>query len=303
MKISKIIKFIFNSDYRFVLEAEKGKHADVEDRIYLERFYHGLLNKKLNLDNPKTFNEKLQWLKLYDRKDIYTTMVDKYSVKEYVAGIIGEQYIIPTLGVWEKFDQINFDNLPNQFVLKCTHDSGGLVVCRDKSVFNKEEARKKINKSLQRNFYYSGREWPYKNVPPRIIAEEYMEDSQSKELRDYKFFCFNGKVKFLYLSQGLENHNTARISFVTLDWKVAPFHRKDYPPFEQLPPKPKNFEEMIKLAEILSKGIPHARIDFYDVNDKILFGEITLFSGSGFTEYTPEIWDKKIGEWLVLPSI
>lgn len=275
----------------------------ISDKLFLQYKFKLRTLKKLNIDNPRTFNEKLQWLKLYDRKPEYTIMVDKYAVKKYVADRIGEQYIIPTLGVWEQFEDIDFDKLPNQFVLKCTHDSGGLVICRDKSKFNIEAARKKINRSLKRNYYYSGREWPYKNVPPRIIAEKYMEDTESTELKDYKFFCFNGKVKFLYLSEGLENHETARISYVSLDWKPMPFARDDYKPFEQLPHKPDNLEEMIRIAEDLSVGIPHVRVDFYNVNGQILFGELTFYSGSGFTKFNPESADFEIGQLLELPII
>ena len=179
--IYNIIRFLSN----------KNSINWIPDSIVLKCIYRSELNKKLNLNNPKTFNEKLQWLKLYDRKDIYTTMVDKYEAKKYVAGIIGEEYIIPTIGIYNSFDEIDFDKLPKRFVMKCTHDSGGIIICKDKSNFNKVLAKKKIEKSLKKNYYYGGREWPYKNVKPRIIIEEYMEDKKHHELRDYKIFCFN----------------------------------------------------------------------------------------------------------------
>lgn len=272
------------------------------DKIFLKLVFWARMNKKLNLKNPQTFNEKLQWLKLYNRKPEYTSMVDKYEAKKYVSERIGDEYIIPTLGVWDSFEDIDFDSLPNQFVLKCTHDSGGLVICRDKAALDKNAAREKINKSLKNNFYYQGREWPYKNVKPRIIAEEYMEDANMQELRDYKFYCFNGKVKYLYISEGLENHSTAKISFVSLDWTFAPFNRSDYKPFDSLPQKPFHFYEMIKVAEELSAGINFLRVDLYEIQKKIYFSELTFTPCSGFMPFNPEEWDAKLGELLLLPQ-
>ena len=168
----------------------RGFFKFMSDEAYLKFMYKLKMKRKLNLSDPQTFNEKLQWLKIYDRKPEYTTMVDKYEAKKYVADIIGEEYIIPTLGVWDRFEDIDFDELPDQFVLKCTHDSGGLVICRDKSKLDLKAAKKKINKSLKRNYYWIGREWPYKNVRPRIIAEKFMTDPTSDDLQDYKFFFF-----------------------------------------------------------------------------------------------------------------
>jgi len=276
---------------------------NMSDEKYLKTIYHFAVGKKLDLNNPTSFNEKLQWLKIHDRNPLYTTMVDKHNVKDYVAKKIGAEYIIPTLGVWNSFDEIDFDSLPDRFVLKCTHDSGGLVICRNKQELNKEQARKKINKSLKKNFYWIGREWAYKNVQPKIIAEQYMEDKNNSSMIDYKFYCFNGEPKFLYVSQGLENHSTARISYVTLDWEIAPYKRTDYSNFEKLPPKPKTFEKMLEFSKILSNGIPFSRIDFYEINGNLYFGEITFFPGSGLSPFEPEEWDKKIGDWLILSNI
>ena len=273
----------------------------MSDEQYLKFIYRFAVGHKLDIDNPKSFNEKLQWLKIHDKNPLYTTMVDKYEVKEYVADKIGSEYIIPTLGVWNSFDEIDFDSLPEQFVLKCTHDSGGLVICRNKQELDKEQARKKINKCLKQNFYWVGREWAYKNVQPRIIAEQYMEDKSNASMIDYKFYCFNGKPKFLYVSQGLENHSTARISYVTLNWEIAPYKRTDYSNFEKLPPRPKTFDKMVKFAEILSHDIPFSRIDFYEINGNLYFGEITFFPGSGLSPFEPEEWNEKIGSWLDLP--
>ena len=274
----------------------------ISDKSYLKLEFYANMGRCLNLNSPQTFNEKLQWLKLYDRKPEYTTMVDKYEVKKLVADLIGEEYIIPTLGVWDSFDEIDFDALPDQFVLKCTHDSGGLAICRSKSTFDKNTAKIKIERAMKRDYFSVHREWPYKNVKPRIIAEKYMQDKGNLDLQDYKFYCFNGEPKFLYVSKGLSNHATARINFVSLDWEKMPFRRTDYAEFDELPPKPKNFDLMIEFAKKLSANIPFLRVDFYDINDKLYFGELTFFPGAGLTALTPTEWDSKLGEWIDLPT-
>lgn len=300
--IKKLKKIIYNPDLLLSWTINKGILKWIKDETCLKIKYKAALNQKLNLDNPQTFNEKLQWLKLYDRNTEYTKMVDKYEVKKYVADIIGKEYIIPTLGIWDKFENINFEKLPNQFVLKCTHDSGGLVICKDKSKFNIKEAKKKIMGSLKKNYFYSGREWPYKNVKPRIIAEKYMATYKQKELIDYKFFCFNGEPKFLYVSEGLSNHENARISFANMNYEKTEFYRKDYRPFDKLPDKPTNFDKMKELSKKLSKNIPFIRVDFYEVNGQIYFGELTFFPCSGFIPFEPEEWDRKLGDMLKLPK-
>ncbi len=283
---------------------ERAKYWDLtnilSDKMFIKIEYKNRMRKKLNLKNPQTFNEKLQWLKLYDRKSVYTKMVDKYEVKSYVADKIGDEYIIPTLGVWDSFDEIDFDKLPDQFVLKCTHDSGGLVICRDKSKLNKERAKKKIELSLKRNYYYHGREWAYKGVKPRVIAEKYMEDSNGKSLTDYKFYCFNGKPEYLYVSYGLENHATASISFLTLDWEFAAFYRSDFKPFKELPAKPSKFNEMLVLAEKLAQGCDFIRVDLYQIGEQIYFSELTFSPCSGFMPFKPSEWDSKLGELISL---
>lgn len=300
--MNKIIKYIKKPSNVLLYLMNKNFFKWIPDKKYIKIKYKLEMNKKLNLQNPQMFNEKLQWLKLYDRNPAYTKMVDKYEAKKYVADIIGREYIIPTLGVWEKFEDIDFSKLPNQFVLKCTHDSGGLVICRDKSKLNMKEARRKINKSLKRNYFYSGREWPYKNVKPRIIAEQYMATYKQKELIDYKFFCFNGEPKFLYVSEGLSNHENARISFVNMNYEKTEFYRKDYRPFDKLPNKPTNFDKMKELSKELSKNIPFIRVDFYEVNGQVYFGELTFFPCSGFIPFEPEEWDRKLGDMLKLPK-
>ena len=270
----------------------------IPDEMYLKIMYRVRMGDKLNLKNPQKFNEKIQWLKLNDRRTEYVSMVDKYEAKRYVAKIIGEDYIIPTLGVWDRFDDIDFNSLPNQFVLKCTHDSGGIVICRDKNKLDIEAAKEKINASLKTNFFWVCREWPYKDVKPRILAEAYLEDNDAKELRDYKAFCFNGEPKFFYLSQGLENHKSARISFVTLNWEFAKYTRRDYKPFDKLPPKPQNLEKMIELAKILSNGMRFLRVDFYEVNGKIYFGELTFHPNAGFIPFDNEEHDYELGRLI-----
>ena len=276
--------------------------SPLNDKPYLSLLYRFKLKKKMNWNDPQTFNEKLQWLKLYNRKPEYTKMVDKYEVKKYVADLIGEEYIIPTLGVWDRVEDIDFDTLPNQFVLKCTHDSGGLVICRDKSTLDIPEAIKKLKRSLKRNFYWYGREWPYKNVKPRIIAEKYMEDDRDKELRDYKFFCFDGKVKLLFIATERSNKNSeTKFDFFDTEYNHLNI-RNGHPNSDKPVEKPQNFEKMKELSSVLSKGIPHVRVDFYEVNGKVKFGEMTFFHWSGLVPFEPEEWDHKIGSWIKLPE-
>ncbi len=274
----------------------------IPDRLFIPMEYKAMMGKKLNLRNPQTFNEKIQWLKLHDRKPIYTTMVDKYAAKEYVANIIGEQYIIPTLGVWDNPDDIDFNALPDQFVLKVTHDSGGLVICRDKSTLNVEEAKKKLRNSLNMNYYKVHREWPYRDVPKRIIAEQYMEDSDTSELRDYKFFSFDGVVKALFIASDRQDPTTdTKFDFFDADFRHLPF-TNGHPNADSIPARPECFEEMKTLAEKLSKGIPHLRVDFYEVNGKVYFGELTFTHWSGLVPFDPESWDKQFGDWIKIPD-
>ena len=274
----------------------------LSDKIYLKLKYKMLMKKELDLYNPKTFNEKLQWLKLYDRNPEYTKMVDKYDVKEYVSKIIGEEYVIPTIGVYEKFDNIDFAKLPNQFVMKCTHDSGGIIICKDKKKLDINLARKKINKSLRNNYYYKHREWPYKNVKPRIIIEKYLDDGKNSQLNDYKIMCFNGKAKCSFVCSERDNKDLGlAVTFFDLDWNRMPFERH-YRSSDKVILKPKNYNKMIELSEKLSENIPFVRVDWYEINGKLYFGELTFFPGAGFEEFTPEEWDYKIGDMLELPK-
>lgn len=288
----------------FLVLSKKGYTRWIPDKMYLKaRYKIASGGEKLDLKNPQTFNHKLQWLKVNDRKSIYTTMVDKYEAKKYVSERIGSEYIVENYGVWDKFDEIDFDSLPDQFVLKCTHDSGGLVVCRNKDELDMDKARSKIDRSMKFNYYWSGREWPYKNVKPRIIAEKYLSDFDGDGgITDYKFYCFSGEPKFLYVSRGLEDHSTARISFLTLDWQFAPYERSDYKPFEELPPKPQNYELMLEMCRKLSKDCPFLRVDLYECSGQVYFSELTFFPCGGVMPFKDKSHDKIIGEYLDLPQ-
>lgn len=273
----------------------------IPDKIYLKIKFFVKMKKRLNLKSPKTYNEKLQWLKLYDRKDKYTMMVDKYEVKKYVSDVIGEEYIIPTLGIYNTFDEIDFSKLPNQFVIKCTHDSCGLIIVKNKAKLDIDMARKKINNCLKQNYYYYGREWPYKNVKPRIIIEKYMVDESGYELKDYKFFCFNSKVKFMFIATDRSSNNETCFDFYDENFKHLPFIN-GHPNSKKNIKKPKNYNKMIELAEKLSINIPHVRVDFYNVNGKIYFGEMTFYHWSGFMPFKPEEWDYKFGNMIKIPK-
>lgn len=273
----------------------------IPDSAYIQINYFARFKHFAHLKNPETYNEKLNWLKLHDRNPLYTRLVDKYEVKDYVANVIGSEYIIPTLGVWDHFDEIDFDELPAQFALKCTHDSGGLVIVEDKEKMDKKSAKKIIESSLKHNFYYIGREWPYKNVKPRIIAEQYICDDQSDDLIDYKFMCFNGKVKSIFTCTDRHLENGLKVTFFDREWKKMRFERR-YPFDNKKIKAPKNLSKMIELAEVLSSNIPFVRVDFYEINEKIYFGELTFYPGCGFEKFKPEKWDRIFGDWLELPK-
>ena len=272
----------------------------IPDSLFLRLRFKLKNGYRLDLKNPRTYNEKLQWLKLYDRNPEYTKMVDKYEAKRHVAGIIGEEHIIPTLGVWDRVEDIDFDALPNQFVLKCTHDSGGIVVCRDKATLNIQEAVGKLRKGLKTDFFNINREWPYKNVKRRIIAEEYKED-ESGELADYKFFCFDGEPKILFVATDRLSAEETKFDFYDLEWNHLPV-LCGHPNRECPSPKPSNLAEMIDVARKLSSGIPHVRVDLYNCNGRVYFGELTFFHWSGFKPFTPFEWNYTLGSWLNLPG-
>ena len=298
----KIVKYLKKPSLLYLYLTGRGLFKYIPDDIHLRIVYKAIIGKKLDLTNPKSFNEKIQWLKLNDRKKVYTTMVDKYEAKKYVSKIIGEEYIIPTYGIYNSFDSINFDVLPDQFVIKCTHDSGGLIICKDKKTLDIKKAKRIIEKHFNRKYYYIWREWPYKNVKPRIIVEKYLEDNNNQSMQDYKFFCFNGVPKIMYLSEGLEDHSTATMSFFDMNFNEVDCKRKDYALFKYKPQKPKNFEKMKKFAAILSKNIPHLRVDFYEINGHLYFGELTFTTCAGLVPFEDEKWDRIMGDWIKLPT-
>lgn len=272
------------------------------DKVIIRMMYRKKIGKKIYINNPKTFNEKLQWLKLYDRNPLYTTLVDKYAVRQYIKEKIGEEYLIPLIGgPWKSVDEIPFDTLPNQFVLKTTHDSGGVVICNNKKNFDVDAAKRKLYKSLKNNFYYNGREWPYKNVPPQIIAEKYMTDSDKDELTDYKLMCFNGEHKCTFLCEDRFSKEGLKVTFYDKEWNIMPFERH-YPRNSIKKEKPTSYEKMVQLAENLSNVIPFVRVDFYEIQEKIYFGELTFYPGSGFEKFNPPEWDRILGDWLILPE-
>jgi hypothetical protein len=272
------------------------------DKQYLQMMYWLHLGRKLNLKNPKTFNEKLQWLKLYNHKPEYTIMVDKVKAKEYVAKLIGEEHIIPTLGVWDDPDDIDFDALPDQFVLKCNHNSGtGMCICRDKSKLDIEKVKAELRKGLKENYFMRWREWPYKNVPRKILAEKFMVDESGTELKDYKIFCFNGEPRYC---QVISDRNTdEKIDFYDMHWKRLvglvglndKVHNSEY-----AIPCPESFENMKQMASLLAKSIPFSRIDFYEINHQAYFGEITFFPATGFGNFNPREWNVKMGDMITL---
>ena len=273
----------------------------LSDEAYLKLTFRIKIREKLDLEHPVTFNQKLQWLKLYDRQDRYTTMVDKVLVKDYVSGILGVEYIIPTLGAWERFEDIDFDMLPDQFVLKCNHDSGSVVFCRDKAGFDREAAGRRLNGCLRTDPFYWGREWPYKNVKRRILAEPLLQCEPGREIPDYKLLCFNGKVRCSFVGNERFSGDGLRTTYFDRDWNELPFERH-FPKSKEKIEKPVCYEKMVELAEKLAGDIPFVRVDFYEVSGKIYFGEMTFYPGSGMLEFTPPEWDAILGSWLELPQ-
>ena len=274
----------------------------IPDRIYLQIVYFKHFRRFINFNNPKTFNEKIQWLKLNYRNEEYTKLVDKYRVKQYITKLIGEEYVIPTLGVWNNVDDIDFKSLPEKFVLKCNNDSGGIVICKNKKDFDEAKAKSFLKERLKNNGYWYGREWPYKNVKPCIIAEKYMEDSISKDIKDYKFFCFNGSMEFFDID--IDRFIEHRANYYDRNGNFLPFGKTYCPPdYTKKIEMPKNLDKMIELAETISHNTVLSIIDFYEIDGQVYFGEITFYPGSGFSPFTDEKWDYKLGDMIDLPNI
>lgn len=288
--------------YKNLSRTQANARKEMSDEEYLKLRYRQAFGYELNLENPQTFNEKIQWLKLHDRKPIYTTMVDKYLAKQYIADRVGSEYVIPTLGRWDEFEDIDFDQLPERFVLKCNHDSGSVFICKDKKTFDYVGVGGKMNAALQQNYYWMTREWPYKDVKPCIIAEPYMEDSTTHELRDYKFLCFDGVPKLLYVASDRQvDKEQTKFDFYDMDFHHLAV-KNGHPNSSQIIVKPTSFNKMVELAAFLSKGFPLLRIDFYEVDGKPYIGELTFSHMNGMTPFDPEEWDYKFGEWISLPK-
>ena len=300
-KAKKALKFIYDGDYRFCILSNRGWKRKVPGEEFLTRRYRFNMGEAPNLDTPVLYTEKLQWLKLYDHRPEYTRMVDKYEAKRLVAETIGEEYVVPLLGVWDRVEDIDFDALPHRFVLKTTHDSGGVVVCRDKSRLDIPAARKKLSRFLKRDYYAQNREWPYKNVKHRVIAEAYMEDTRQGELRDYKFFTFGGTPRVLYIAQGRGSSGETVADFFDMDFNHLEF-TIDHDMAPVPPEKPENFELMKQLAAKLSQGTPQLRVDFYEVDGRVYFGEMTFFHCSGMAQFHPQQWNRTFGDWVTLPE-
>lgn len=299
----KLIQFIKNPllivDRFFI----KLSRCISSDKFYLKVIYFCRFHRRLNLEYPKAFTEKIQWLKLHNTSEIYTQMADKYGVRELVKNAIGEEYLIPLLGVWNSFDEIDFSKLPNQFVLKTTHDSGGIVICHDKNKFDIVAARKKLETSLKHNYFYIGREYPYKNIYPRIIAEKLMVDESGTDLKDYKFFCIDGKPHFLFIASERFSEKGACFNFYDMNLDPLPFKSKGHRISDKKPCIP-NFDEMKLLAEKLCVKKcfpPQLRVDLYNINGKIYFGEYTFHHDGGLVPFEPDEWDFKLGELVNLP--
>lgn len=272
----------------------------MSDKFYIRTLWRMVMGYKLDLQNPKTFNEKLQWLKLYDHNPLYATLVDKLRVKDWVAEKIGPQYVIPTLAVWESAEEIDISQLPDKFVLKCNHDSGSVVICKDKATFDLDAAKEKLGKALQHNFYWYAREWAYKHIKPCVFAETFIEDDSSHDIPDYKFFSFNGVVNALYIATERTNSNLeTRFDFFDMNFNHINV-TNGHPNADILPKKPKCFDELVHLSEILSQGIPHVRCDFYEVNGQAYFGELTFYHMAGMTPFNPSSYDEYLGSFINL---
>ena len=297
------IKYIFSSNYRFVFNSQKNKYKKLPDETYLKKMFKATIGNELDLDNPKTFNEKLQWLKLYDRKPEYNIYVDKYRVRDYIANILGEEYLIPLIGVWDNPDDIDFDKLPDRFVLKCNHNSGlGMCICKDKSKLDINRVKSELRKGLSQDYYLYGREWPYKDVPRKIIAEEYIAHSNGEEIKDYKLWCFSGKVKVILTCSERFSKTGLKENFYTPQWELLDLKRPKHSNTDHAIPMPININKMIDCAELLSAGHKFLRVDFYEVDGRIYFGELTFFPASGFEKFEPREWDDKLGEAITLPE-
>ena len=307
--IKHALHYLINDKAHFMDSCIKKIAFFLPDKIYISLRYRFYMGTWINWKKPKTFTEKINWLKIYNRQPQFTQMVDKYAVKDYVSNIIGEDYIIPTLGVWNSIEEVDFSSLPEQFVMKTTHGGGscGIIVCKAKSRLNYIDVRNKIKKALKIDIYREYREWPYKNVKKRILVEKYMvpkkmQNNPLYDLTDYKFYCFNGEPIYCQVIRNRNEEET--IDFYDMDW--------NHQVFVGLNPnvcngktnvdKPLQLEKMKDICRKLSKSIPFVRIDLYNIDNNIYFGEITFFPASGFGAFSPNEWNKKLGDLIDLES-
>ena len=307
MKLSKLCKvgmsFLTKPYYRTRVLIKLGYYDSLSDEDFLKKVFPKYMGYPLNLENPKTFSEKLQWLKLNYRNPIQIIMVDKYEAKHFIAKQVGEQYVIPTLAVWDSVEDIDIDALPNQFVLKTTHDSGGIVICKDKSTFDFEVAKAKLRASLRQDYSRIAREWAYQNVPRRIIAEEYISELGNDDLLDYKMYSFHGEPKLTVVCSNRFSKTGTLMNFYDMDWNSMGIHFRHYPPLPTEFPKPDTYGEMLQVAAELSKACPFLRVDFYEIKGRLYIGELTLFPGAGFERFRPISRDYELGEWLHLETV
>ena len=307
MKLSKLCKvgmsFLTKPYYRTRVLIKLGYYDSLSDEEFLKKVFPKYMGYPLDLENPKTFSEKLQWLKVNYRNPIQTVMVDKHEAKNFIAERVGSQYIIPTLAVWDSVEDIDFDALPNQFVLKSTHDSGGIVICKDKSSLDFEAAKAKLSVSLKRDYSKIAREWAYQNVPRRIIAEEYISELGKDDLLDYKMYSFHGEPKLTVVCSNRFSKIGTRMNFYDINWEPMGIHFGHYPPLPTEFPKPATYEEMKRLTAELSKDSPFLRVDFYEIKGRLFIGELTFFPGAGFEKFRPMSKDYELGEWLHLETV
>lgn len=303
LQIKKVIKNPRILMSRILMLPIINKH--IGDKTYLKWVYYFRTGKKINIDKPKTFNDKINWLKLHNTSQLYSLCVDKYLVRSLIQEKLGEQYLIPLIGSWRSFDDIDFDQLPNQFVLKCSHDSGSVFVCHDKSRLSLGNLRKKFSKALKKNYFFIGREYPYKNLEPRIICEKLMVDNSNPDLVDYKFFCFNGTPRILFYASErfTSDDGIARFDFYDMQLNHLnirrPGHKNSKYP---LSISIETFNKMKDICSILSAGFPFVRVDLYLINDKIYFGELTFYPGGGFVDFEPNHWNDVFGNWIDLKN-
>ena len=300
-KLRTLLKAVVDPSTRYISLAARGFYNHLPDDEYIHRMFRAKMGYQLDLEHCSTFNEKLQWLKLYDRKPFYSSIVDKYEVKKYVANIIGEEYTVPTLGVWNSFEEIDFNALPDRYVLKCTHDSGGIYIAKNKDNKSIRASRRILKRSLKKNYYYLFREWPYKYVKPRIIAEQYLEGNTRGGIIDYKIHCFNGEPQIILVCADRFSDTGLTEDFFDTKWNHLAVRRPKYKNSSSKILRPQELDEMLELSRRLSKGFLFLRVDFYVVQHRVYIGELTFFPNGGYEKFIPESFDLKLGDMLRLP--